>query len=109
MPSLPLTNWLNAAKEAARRGGDALEQWRFKFKVREKAGPTSSPRPTTPPSTPSANTSRGVFPTTLFVGEEGDDLKSRPAADAHHAGLSIHSTAPRTTSTTCRCIAFPSV
>jgi myo-inositol-1(or 4)-monophosphatase len=35
--SLPLTDWLDAAQEAARRGAAVLEDWRQRFSVREKA------------------------------------------------------------------------
>jgi len=81
MPSLPLTNWLNAAKEAARRAADALEQWRFKFKVREKAGPTSSTEADHAAQHAVREYLTRRFPTTCSSAR-GDDLKSRPAADA---------------------------
>jgi myo-inositol-1(or 4)-monophosphatase len=82
MSSLQLTNWLNAAKDAARRGADALEQWRSKFRVREKGRADL----VTEADHASQHAIREYinrrFPDHLFVGEEGDDLKTRPAADA---------------------------
>src|SRR5438445_8900718 len=82
MPTLPLTNWLNAAKEAARRAADALEQWRFKFKVREKGRADLVTEADHAAQHAVREYLNRRFPDHLFVGEEGDDLKTRPAADA---------------------------
>src|SRR5438093_12345158 len=82
MPDLQTTNWLNAAKEAARRGAECLEQWRGKFRVREKgrADLVSEADHAAQEAIRDYLTRR--FPDHHFVGEEGDDLKSKPVPDA---------------------------
>ena len=82
MKSLPLTNWLNAAKEAARRGADALESWRARFRVREKGRADLVTEADHASQQAVHDYLARRFPDHLFVGEEGDALKSRPAADA---------------------------
>src|SRR5438270_10628661 len=79
MPSLPLTNWLNAAKEAARLGADLLEQWRTKFRVREKGRADLVTEADHAAQQAIREYLLRRFPDHLFVGEEGDDLKARPA------------------------------
>jgi len=79
MQSLPLTNWLNAAKEAARRGADMLEQWRARFQVQEKGRADLV--------TEADHASQQVvhdylsrrFPDHRFIGEEGDAAKTAAA------------------------------
>src|SRR5947209_4190722 len=80
MPDLQLTNWLNAAKEAARRGAEQLENWRGRFKVREKGRFDLVSEADHAAQDAIRDYLQRRFPDHLFVGEEGDALKTRPAA-----------------------------
>jgi myo-inositol-1(or 4)-monophosphatase len=82
MPELQLVNWLNAAKEAARRGAECLEQWRGKFRVREKGKADLVSEADHASQQAIRDYLARRFPDHLFVGEEGDAQKSRPAANA---------------------------
>jgi myo-inositol-1(or 4)-monophosphatase len=70
---------LNAAKEAARRGAEALEHWRTRFRVSEKGRADL----VTEADHASQNAVREYlsrrFPDHLFLGEEGDGNKGKPA------------------------------
>ncbi|MFL5339356.1 MAG: inositol monophosphatase family protein [Gemmataceae bacterium] len=82
MTSLSLANWLHAAKDAARRGADVLESWRSKFNVREKGRADLVTEADHASQQAVREYLARRFPDHLFVGEEGDALKTRPAADA---------------------------
>jgi myo-inositol-1(or 4)-monophosphatase len=77
-----LTEYREAACEAARRGAAVLEQWRAKFQVREKARFDL----VTEADVGSQQAIRGYleqrFPGHGFLGEEGDGAKARPGPDA---------------------------
>ncbi len=77
-----LTEYREAACEAARRGAAVLEQWRRKFQVREKARFDL----VTEADVGSQQAIRGYlaerFPDHGFLGEEGPEAKSRPGPDA---------------------------
>ena len=80
MPDLQLTNWLNAAKEAARRGAEQLENWRGRFKAREKGRADLVSEADHAAQDAIRDYLHRRFPDHLFVGEEGDALKTRPPA-----------------------------
>jgi myo-inositol-1(or 4)-monophosphatase len=82
MPDLQMTNWLNAAKESARRAAQCLEQWRGKFRVREKGRADLVSEADHAAQDAIRDYLARRFPDHLFVGEEGDALKDRPAPDA---------------------------
>ncbi len=87
MPDLQLTNWLNAAKESARRGAEALEHWRGKFRIREKGRADLVSEADHAAQEAIRDYLARRFPDHLFVGEEGDELKTRPPADAPPAWI----------------------
>jgi myo-inositol-1(or 4)-monophosphatase len=82
MPTDPLTDYLDAATEAARRAAVVLEDWRRRFKVREKARFDL----VTDADVASQRTIRdyllGRFPGHGFLGEEDDTPTARPGKDA---------------------------
>jgi myo-inositol-1(or 4)-monophosphatase len=80
MPDLQFTNWLNAAKEAARRGAEQLENWRGRFKAREKGRFDLVSEADHAAQDAIRDYLHRRFPDHLFVGEEGDALKTRPPA-----------------------------
>jgi myo-inositol-1(or 4)-monophosphatase len=77
-----LTNYREAACEAARRGAAVLAQWRAKFQVREKGRADL----VTDADVGSQNAIRSYllerFPGHAFLGEEGPEAKHRPGPDA---------------------------
>src|ERR1051326_6839406 len=108
MADLQLTNWLNAAKESARRAAEALEHWRGKFRVREKgrADPVSGGDPPAPGGIPAHLPPPPAPPRTLFWGGGGGTNSGPPPPPtARRPGSSTRSTALPTTSTTARCTA----
>src|SRR5579871_6285441 len=82
MPDLQLVNWLNAAKEAARRGAECLEQWRGKFHFREKGKADLVSEADHASQQAIRDYLARRFPDHFFVGEEGDAAKSRPPANS---------------------------
>jgi myo-inositol-1(or 4)-monophosphatase len=80
MADLQLTNWLNAAREAARRGAEQLENWRGRFKAREKGRADLVSEADHAAQDAIRDYLQRRFPDHLFVGEEGDALKKRPPA-----------------------------
>lgn len=78
MADLQITNWLNAAKEAARRGAECLEQWRGKFRVREKGRADLVSEADHASQQAIHEYLARRFPDHAFVGEEGDEHKGRP-------------------------------
>jgi len=78
MADLQLTNWLHAAKEAARRGAECLEQWRGKFQAREKGRADLVSEADHAAQDAIREYLARRFPDHLFVGEEGDARKTRP-------------------------------
>jgi myo-inositol-1(or 4)-monophosphatase len=82
MADLQLVNWLNAAKEAARRGADCLEHWRGKFHFREKGKADLVSEADHASQQAIREYLARRFPDHLFVGEEGDAPKSRPPANS---------------------------
>jgi myo-inositol-1(or 4)-monophosphatase len=77
-----LSDYLDAACEAARRGAAVLEDWRSRFQVREKARFDL----VTDADLASQQAVRSYlhqrFPDHGFLGEEGPDAKVRPGPDA---------------------------
>lgn len=82
MATYPYANWLNAAKEAARRGAKALESWRSRFKVREKGRADLVTEADHASQQAIHEYLARRFPDHAFVGEEGDAAKLRPALDS---------------------------
>ena len=84
-PSAPLSEYLSAAENAARRGADILEGWRKKFAVREKARADLVTEADDASQAAIKEILLGRFPDTAFLGEEGNFGKSheelRPATD----------------------------
>jgi myo-inositol-1(or 4)-monophosphatase len=79
MPDHQLANWLNAAKEAARRGAACLEQWRGRFTAREKGRFDLVSEADHAAQDAIREYLSRRFPDHLFIGEEGDASKNRPA------------------------------
>src|SRR5918995_5034950 len=81
-----LTEYLDAATEAARRGAAELERWRKKFRVREKARADLVTDADTASQKAIKDYLLGRFPDHLFVGEEdcfGKPIEAtRPPAGA---------------------------
>jgi myo-inositol-1(or 4)-monophosphatase len=82
MADLQITNWLNAAKEAARRGAECLERWRGRFRVREKGRADLVSEADHASQQAIHDYLARRFPDHDFVGEEGGGHKARPAAGA---------------------------
>jgi len=82
MAHLQLANWLNAAKEAARRGAEQLEQWRARFKVREKGRADLVTEADHASQQAIQEYLHRRFPDHHFIGEEGDAAKSCSGPDA---------------------------
>src|SRR5579864_6401999 len=82
MPTTNLSEYLEAAKEAARRAAVVLEDWRQRFTVREKARFDL----VTDADLASQKTIHdylcGRFPGHEFLGEEDKTAKARPAPEA---------------------------
>lgn len=81
MAQLQLANWLNAAKEAARRGADQLEQWRTRFQVREKGRADLVTEADHASQQAIQEYLARRFPDQRFIGEEGAAAKQRPGPD----------------------------
>jgi myo-inositol-1(or 4)-monophosphatase len=77
-----LTAYRHAAQEAARRGAAVLEEWRGKFRVREKGRADLVSEADVNAQESIRSFLQGRFPEHAFLGEEGPAAKSRPAPDA---------------------------
>ena len=109
MTEADLRSWLRVADEAARRGADVLERWRAKFSVREKARADLVTEADFASQQEIRSFLLAAFPDHAFLGEEDAAAKEfAPPPTPRRRGSSIRSTAPSTTSTTCRPIASPS-
>jgi myo-inositol-1(or 4)-monophosphatase len=75
----PLTDYLDAACEAARRGAAVLEQWRARFSVREKGRSDLVTEADLGSQKAVRDYLAGRFPSHGFVGEEEGASKARPA------------------------------
>src|SRR5437762_7952298 len=80
--SSPLVDYLEAAKEAARRGAAILEAWRRRFQVREKARFDLVTDADLASQQAIRDFLAGRFPGHDFLGEEDASPGARPAADA---------------------------
>jgi myo-inositol-1(or 4)-monophosphatase len=82
MDNKTLLQYLEAAREAARRGAARLEEWRSKFSVREK-GRSDLVTEADEASQQAIRTYlQERFPTHLFLGEEDKSSHNRPGPDA---------------------------
>jgi myo-inositol-1(or 4)-monophosphatase len=77
-----LTQFLDAACEAARRGAAVLEEWRAKFSVREKSHFDLVTDADLASQRAVRSYLQGRFPDHGFLGEEETDSKARPGPDA---------------------------
>jgi myo-inositol-1(or 4)-monophosphatase len=77
-----LTEYREAACEAARRGAAVLEEWRSRFTVREKARFDLVTEADLGSQRAIRDYLQGRFPGHDFLGEEGPDAKARPRPDA---------------------------
>jgi myo-inositol-1(or 4)-monophosphatase len=77
-----LTEYREAACEAARRGAAVLEEWRSRFTVREKARFDLVTEADLASQRAIRDYLQGRFPGHDFLGEEGPDAKARPGPDA---------------------------
>src|SRR5205807_7470490 len=77
-----LTEYQEAACEAARRGAAVLEEWRTRFSVREKARFDLVTDADVASQKAIQSYLQGLFPGHAFLGEEGPDAKVRPGPDA---------------------------
>ena len=82
MDSEPLIGYLDAACEAARLGAAALEQWRHRFQVQEKARFDLVTEADLESQKVIREFLTGRFPSHGFLGEEEPAAQSRPAPDA---------------------------
>jgi myo-inositol-1(or 4)-monophosphatase len=82
MPTDSLTDYLDAACEAARRGAAVLEQWRAKFSVREKGHSDLVTEADLGSQRAVREYLAGRFPTHGFVGEEEGAPRTRPEPGA---------------------------
>lgn len=74
-----LLNWSHAAKDAARRGAEVLEQWRSRFQVREKGRADLVTEADHASQQAVCEYLARRFPDHHFLGEEGDGPKLPPA------------------------------
>jgi myo-inositol-1(or 4)-monophosphatase len=81
-PNLPLDDYLDAACEAARRAADVLEQWRTRFRVREKARFDLVTDADLASQRAVRDYLGGRFPGHGFLGEEESAGHGRPGPDA---------------------------
>jgi myo-inositol-1(or 4)-monophosphatase len=81
MAQLQLSNWLNAAKEAARRGAEQLESWRTRFQVREKGRADLVTEADHASQQAIHDYLARRFPDHRFIGEEGEAAKTRPSVN----------------------------
>jgi myo-inositol-1(or 4)-monophosphatase len=79
---MQLDEYLSAAKEAALRAAAVLDEWRKKFRVKEKARFDLVTDADLASQRAIQQYLLGRFPGHGFLGEEEDASKSRPAADA---------------------------
>src|ERR1700746_2814692 len=77
-----LSDYLDAAREAARRGAAVLEEWRRRFTVREKARFDLVTDADLGSQRAIRDYLQGRFPGHDFLGEEGPGAKARPGPDA---------------------------
>ena len=77
-----LLQWLDAAREAARRGAAVLEEWRPRFQVREKARFDLVTDADLGSQAAVYEHLRQRFPGHAFLGEEDVGPRSRPGADS---------------------------
>jgi myo-inositol-1(or 4)-monophosphatase len=77
-----LTDYLDAAVEAARRGAAVLEDWRGRFQVNEKGRADLVTDADLAAQQAVRSTLQARFPTHAFLEEEGGGDKARPASDA---------------------------
>jgi myo-inositol-1(or 4)-monophosphatase len=72
----------DAARDAARRGAEVLQQWRARFQVREKGRADLVTEADLASQEAVRSYLQGRFPGHAFLGEEGPAGKSRPGPDA---------------------------
>ncbi len=77
-----LTDYLDAARQAARRGAAVLEEWRHRFRVREKGRFDLVTEADLGSQQAVHDYLRGRYPEHGFLGEEGGAAASRPGAGA---------------------------
>jgi myo-inositol-1(or 4)-monophosphatase len=82
MTSHDLKNWLNAAKDAARRGAEALEHWRGRFQVQEKGRADLVSEADHASQQAIHEYLARRFHDHLFLGEEGEAAKVRPGPNS---------------------------
>ena len=103
-----LTDYLDAAREAALRAAVVLEEWRPRFQVREKGRFDLVTDADLASQRTIAEYLAGRFPAHAFLGEEDGRRQRRPVPTRRRRGSWTPSTAPPTTSTTARSTASPS-
>src|SRR5262245_52545498 len=81
-PTDPLTDYLDAAKEAARRGAAVLLDWRPRFQVREKGRFDLVTEADLASQQAIRDYLAGRFPIHGFLGEEDQASQRRPGPDA---------------------------
>lgn len=82
MPTHELSDFLHAAKEAARRGAAVLEEWRPRFQVREKGRFDLVTDADLASQRAIHDYLAGRFPGHAFLGEEEPQRHGRPGPDA---------------------------
>jgi myo-inositol-1(or 4)-monophosphatase len=82
MATDPLSDYLTAAVEAARRGAAVLEEWRGRFQVNEKGRADLVTDADVASQKAVRSVLQGRFPGHAFLEEEGGGDKARPAPDA---------------------------
>ena len=82
MTEIELTHYLDAAREAARRGAAVLEEWRQRFQVREKGRFDLVTDADLGSQRAIREYLQGRFPEHGFLGEEETGSKIRPGLDA---------------------------
>jgi myo-inositol-1(or 4)-monophosphatase len=78
----PLADYLEAAREAARRGAAVLQEWRRRFGVREKGRADLVTEADLGSQKAIQEFLQGRFPSNGFLGEEDASAKLRPGPDA---------------------------
>ena len=82
VPDEGLSDYLDAAREAARRGAAVLESWRARFSVREKGRADLVTEADLNAQQAIREALLGRFPSHGFLGEEGGKGQPRPGPDA---------------------------
>jgi myo-inositol-1(or 4)-monophosphatase len=82
LPRETLTDYLDAAREAARRGAAVLEEWRHRFQVREKGRFDLVTEADLGSQQAIRDFLHGRYPDHDFLGEEGGAGERRPGAGA---------------------------